>query len=300
MGDLNSVWSELKATYPASLDDLVGSGYTRTLAGSGLARVSPFQVELGNAADPATESSAPFELDDWTGYDHNGFPTGTGLIVTGGYGTIDVSWTAMPGYSRAPSILRHLLYVQPTGETSYNLDVIGTDPKAGGSPFFNLGDGVSAAGIGVSMYEGTYIAVGVVVEFDDSDALIESPLWEPDGSMSEPLSVVTPGVAIKVYDSVPTINSVTQSPGSGSCFIGDDVDVRVNVTMEGPSTGRLEERVNGGEWTLLGGSIGAGTNGNLTFVRAEGNSYQYRLRYNDVSPDQWATSSVLNAECTLR
>lgn len=283
------------------LSKLRENGYSRTFAGSGYLRVNPFEVEGGNADDPARVDAKHY-LGNWVGYDHDRMPQGSGLIVSSGYGSIDVSFDALPGYSRAPGALRYLLYVQPTAEVSCTLDARGVDPRLGGaaSPFYNLGDATSHSGISVSMYEGQFIAVGVCVEFDDSVTLREGELFTPDASMACQLSVLHPGVALMVYDPIPVINSVSQNPASGACYEGDDVDVRVNVTMEGPSLGTLEENVDGLGWSTLSSSIGAGTTGNLTFVRAEGHSYQYRLRYNDVSPDTWDTSPTLNAECTLR
>lgn len=281
------------------LSKLRENGYSRTHAGTGYRRVNPFEIEAGRGDDPSRADTRHY-LANWLDYDQDRMPQGTGLIVTGGYGTIDVSYAETPGYSRAPGTLRHLLYVQPTGETSCSFDARGTDPTLGdtASPFLNLGDVFSMDGIGVGMYEGEYIAVGVVIEFDDSVDIIESPLFEPDAGMACPLSVGHPGVAIQVFSSFATINNVSQSPDSSVCFIDDDVDVLVNISMEGPSLGTLQESVDGGAWTTIASSIGAGTVGNLTYVRPEGHSYQYRLRYNDVSPDTWDTSPILNAECT--
>ena len=47
--------------------------------------------------------------------------------------------------------------------------------------------------------------------------------------------------------------------------------------------------MNGGSWTLVDASVTAGASSATVSRASNGDNYQFRLRYNDVSPDDWAT-----------
>lgn len=97
----------------------------------------------------------------------------------------------------------------------------------------------------------------------------------------------------------PAIDSVTQTTDPDACSVGQDVNLRIRVTMVGSSQGTLQEQVDGGSWTTVDSSVAAGAT-QLTRTVASGSSYAYRLRYNDVSPANWsAASAAVSATCNL-
>lgn len=283
MAELDLVWAQLKGTNPGSLDDARLNGFTRTLSGSGLARVNPFFLNVD------VEGTNPYGLDEWVGYLQNAFPTrGGSLLVTPGYGEFEATWVRPDGYTRALDIVDQRLYFNSMG-TSEDLNV---NPFTGS--FAGAGDGTSY--VHGSVTPGNYYAVGVKQLWDDSDEIFICP----DASAYEPHPDATPligagaGVSSgKIYGLAPTMDSWSQSPDRSSCLVGSDVTLSLNWTMEGPSTGTLEENVNGTGWTLLDSSIPAGSTG-ASLTRASNNDYEYRLRYNDVSTVTW--SNVLLAE----
>jgi hypothetical protein len=297
MASLNNVGqTQLGRSGAVSLDALAEDGYTRTQAVSGYRRVSPFQVELGRAEDPDTWA-APHSLDDWNGYTQNDVPAGDDLAVAGGYGTIDLDWVRPAGYTRATAIVNQRLYVKDTGETEFNATSLSVDPFDSPDQSQSSGDGDSDTD-NVAAYEGNVIAIGLLAEFDDSVAVHESLGY--DGAAGEQdLIGAGVGIAAQVFASDPGPVTAVQTTDPDTCQTLDPVNIQISVDMQGPSTGTLQRSTNGGAFATVDASVGAGTQ---TINRSEtsGSNYAYRLRYNDVSPDTWATMvGTVSAVCNL-
>lgn len=99
----------------------------------------------------------------------------------------------------------------------------------------------------------------------------------------------------------PVIDSVIQTTPADQCLAGcsNCVSIRVNLTMVGSSLGTLQQRVDGGSWSTVDSGVTAGaTRVNLS-GRDPAKLYEYRIRYNDVSPDTWSTVRGVTTECTL-
>lgn len=302
MANLTTVGNtELKGS-PGSvvLADIVANRFGRTLAADGYARVNPFEVNKGNAP---SEETAPHSLDDWNGYDHDRIESGSGLSVEVGYGELTVSWTQHAGYSLAPSVLRQLVYVKSMGTT----EDLSVNPFSAPDDTDDAGDGTSHTMVGLTA--GNFYAIGMKVEFSDSDAAIlppDSTACNPDGSEA-PLIGAGEGISsgVAVFDDTPSIDSISQSPAAADCFQScsgtDCPDFTLSVTMEGPSTGRLEVSTNGGStWSLVDGNVPAGSSSLSHNDRNPGTTYTYRLRYNDVgggSAGPWSPTAARTAEC---
>lgn len=296
MASLNDTWAALKGAGATSLDQVVVDGYKRTLAGSGLARASLFQVEAGHAPDPDTEV-APFSLDDWTNYAHGSLPQrGGDLAKAGAYAALDLTWTLPSGYTRAPGLVRQLLYYKLMG-TSEDLNV---NPFVSPIAIIDVGDATSYTLEPLS--EGSWYAIGIKQEFDDSDDVYLPADADAYAHATGETALLGAGAGIssgEILAPAPTINGISQVPSDPSqCQIGDTIEIRVNVTMEGPSQGTLAENVNSTGWSVVSSTVAAGTNGNISLNRQSGNNYAYRLRYNGVSPVQWSNVMDWDLECT--
>ena len=287
-----------KASGEVSLEDLVDSGYTRTFGVSGYLRVNPFEVEAGQADDPASPS---YNLADWDGYDHDDIPEGDDLAASSGYGgDVDVTFTAPAGYSRATAILNQEGYGKDTGETTINATALAVNPFDTPDTTPALGDGSSGTISGLT--EGEVAAVGVKVEFDDSVTVhtnADSVAYDTAVGQ-DPLTGAGRGVAIEVFPGNPGPLSVTQATDSTTCSVGDPVDIDIDCDMQGTSTGRLEQQKDGGSWTLVDASVTAGSSTITVSRDSDGSYYKFRLRYNDVSPDDWATQTgTITPTCDL-
>lgn len=99
----------------------------------------------------------------------------------------------------------------------------------------------------------------------------------------------------------PVIDSVVQTTPAASCVAGCTgcLNIRINVTMVGSSQGTLQERVNGGSWSTVDSGVTAGATALIVASRDAGKLYEYRLRYNDVSPATWSTTGGVTTECEL-
>lgn len=99
----------------------------------------------------------------------------------------------------------------------------------------------------------------------------------------------------------PVIDSVIQLTPADECLVGCSgcVSIRVNLTMVGSSLGTLQERVDGGSWSTVDPGVAAGATRATLSGRDPSKLYEYRIRYNDVSPDTWSTVRGVTTECTL-
>ena len=280
------------------LSELRDNGYARTFAGSGYRRVNPFEVENDNAQDP-NEAGTQHRLGDWIGYIQSTINQGSNLLATGGYGDADLSWSLPSGYSRATSILNQRVYVKDTGETSFNETALSTNPFSSPDQSQSLGDATSLSGLNLASYEGNVVAIGIKAEFDDSVATHESP----DGTSysahasAQDLTGAGAGIALFVIPSIPEITGVTQTTDPDSCFGGDPVNIRIDITSYGSSLMTLQRSVNGGAWSTVDSSVSAGTS-QINRSEISGNSYRYRIQYNDVGTYSGASSST-SAICNL-
>lgn len=287
-----------KTTGQIHLSKLRIDGYTRTHAASGYRRVNPFEVEASQADDPSRADNKHY-LGNWLNYLQQRVNTGSALLVSSGYGELDLTWVRPPGYTRAPSILEQFMFLKDGG-TTVNTTTLSVNPFVDWFSKIPAGN-VVAATIPASGFGGRYVAVGMKVEFDDSVVVhtnADSQGYDIAAGQ-DALIGGGRGVLVKVHAITPVCGPVRQLQDPSTCTVGSNVDIRVQLAMEGPSTGRLEESVNGGAFGLIDSAVAAGTNAEYPLVRASGNNYQYRLRYNDVSPDSWSTSSTFSASCTL-
>jgi hypothetical protein len=281
------------------LSALRTNGYTRTFAGSGYLRVNPFEVDANRAQDP-DEAGTQHRLGDWLNYDHDRVGEGDNLLPTSGYGEIEVSFSRPNGYTRAPAILDQRLFIKDTGDTEIDEGTTAVNPFSSPDGQASIGDGTTGD-IDGSFAEGNYVAVGVKAEFDDSVSTFtntDSLAYDAHASAQE-LTGAGRGVLVKVFAANPGPVSAVQTTDPDSCIGGDPVNIQISCNMEGPSTGTLQRSTNGGAFSTVDSNVSAGSS---TINRSEtsGNNYQYRLRYNDVSPDQWATQvGNVSAVCNL-
>lgn len=290
MPDLDGVWAVLKGTGTANLDDLIADGYTRTLAGDGLARINPFYVEEGFCPDPATET-APFGLDDWLGYAHSGFPpavfAGTSLRAQGQYAGVTLHWNLPAGYSRAPGLLRQRI--------DYKAGDVNTDPSVSPDGTIHIGDETSYE---VSLGTGSRYAFIVRALFNDSDEeYIPSGDngYRPDPSATE-LVTVEGILTDTIYGSTPPTPTTSQLTPSASCAVGDtDVEVRCNYTLNGSGPMTLERQVNGGGWSPIVTGINA--NGSHTGEYGGNDEVQFRTYYEDISPPVYSAVATRQIFC---
>lgn len=279
-----------------SLKTLRLNGYTRTFASDGYKRVNPFEVARNHADDPNSGSSN-YSLGAWVGYQQSYCAPGSNLAYTIGYGSISVSWSKPSGY--LDSLCDQYLYAKDTGQTVVNSTALAVNPFSSPSQSQGLGDG-TAASVNLASYSGRYVALGVKSRWYDSVTTYEA---NDNGAYSgasgqQLLTGAGVGILVRAYNTVPGTVSAVQLTDPNSCYVGQNVTLRVSFSMEGPSTGRLEEQVNGGSWTVVT-TISAGSS-SIDLSRASGSNYKYRLRYNSVSPDQWSTmSGTVSAVCNL-
>lgn len=285
------------------LGDLRRDGYTRTKAGFGYLAVNPYEVQAGKAGDP-DEAGSLHRLGDWAGYGHSRLPAASDLEdLEGGYDAVDVAWVAPPGASRAPELVGFRVYIKDTGtpHTSSPGDPeTSTDPTSSPDKTVDVGFGASVVEALETSFTpaGNWMAVAVVSLFDDSVTEHEDTEGASAKAGEVALTGAFEGILAKVFSASPTIEGVRQNPLPDDCLVGSNVDIFIDVLMEGGSQGTLQESVNGGAFSTIDSNVTAGAQGELgPFSRASGNNYQYRLRYNDVSPNQWDTSTVFSAAC---
>jgi len=106
------------------------------------------------------------------------------------------------------------------------------------------------------------------------------------------------GAALPVLS--PVMNGVFQKERPDECYMDQtgNINIRVNVTMVGPSTATLQERVNAGSWDDVGGTIGAGSSNLTVHNRDPGKTYEYRIRYNDPGvATLWSSIGTVSTSC---
>ena len=282
--------------------DLAGSvlnGYTRTHAGSGYRRINPFQVENGNAPPTFT---APHVTTEWEAYVHTTVNSGTGLLISAdGYGEIDLAWSLPSGYSRDTANLTQRVYWKDAG-TVLDESALAVNPFDTPTGSASAGDGTTHTITGLTT--GHFYAVGVKVEWNDSVTThenVDSLGYAIDGGET-PLTGGGRGlISSEVFGTVPNFSALIQTTDSGTCQVGDDVNLRLTVNMEGVSTGRLEQSKNSAGYTLVDGSVTAGTT-TINLLRSSPDNWKYRIRYNDIgggSPGPWSVERNLTAQCDL-
>jgi hypothetical protein len=97
----------------------------------------------------------------------------------------------------------------------------------------------------------------------------------------------------------PVIDSVTQTTDADTCAVGSPVNLRIQITAVGSSLMTLQRSVDGGAFATIDAAVPAGA---LIVNRTEmsGFGYQYQIKYNAVSPEQYsAVSSSVSATCNL-
>lgn len=286
---LRDTLAELGQTTGAkSLMEAVDDGYTRTHAVSGRKRVNPFEVEASRGDDPTTPA---YSLLAWEGYDQDDMPEGDDLAVDSGYGEIDLTFVRPAGYTRATAIVDQKGYGRDTGETTINAAALAVNPFSTPDTSPSVGDGTTGTLSGLT--EDEVAAVGVKVEFDDSvDVHTNVDSLAYDYAVGEdPLIGAGRGVAVLVFPANPGPISVTQDTDPDTCATGDPVDITIDFDMRGPSTGRLEQQKDGGSWTLVDASVTAGSSSATVSRDSDGSYYKFRIRYNDVTPDDWVTQT---------
>ena len=296
---LNYIGTQLAKSGDVVLEDTVLNAYTRTHAGSGYRRINPFQVENVNAPPTFT---APHSLTEWAGYVHATVNSGTGLLVSAeGYGEIDLAWSLPSGYDRDTANLLSRVYWKDAG-TTLDESALAVNPFDSPTGSASAGDGTSHTITGLTT--GHFYAVGVKVEWDDSVAThenVDSLAYAIDGGET-PLTGGGRGlISSEVFGTVPNFSALIQTTDSGTCQVGDDVNLRLTVNMEGVSTGRLEQSKNSAGYTLVDGSVTAGTT-TINLLRSSPDNWKYRIRYNDIgggSPGPWSVERNLTAQCDL-
>lgn len=290
--DVAATAAQLGHTGLIVVQDMFLNGFSRTFAGSGYRRINPFQVQAGTAPSSFV---APHSLGDWEGYDHDSVPAGSGLAIVMGYAGFTLSWTNPAGYSLAPSILDCMIYVRSMG-ASEDLSV---DPFTSPDKTQSGGDDATEF-VTAASFVGEFVAIGVKARFDDSVAVHEGAVGFAPAGGQTPL--IGAGIGISsgqaIWAPAPTIDSVDQVTDPGTCSIPDVVELSIDVSMQGPSTGTLQESVDMGAFVTVDSGVPAGST-SLTRNVPSGSNYRYRLRYNSVSPDTWSNILGRDAECTL-
>lgn len=294
---LNTIGSVLGKVGQVDLQDTVLNGYTRTHAVSGYRRINPFEVENGRAPPTFT---APHSLNEWENYQHTDINQGDDLLIAaGGYGGLDLTWTRPNGYTRDLANVTQKVYWKDMG-LSQDLSV---NPFSSPTGSADPGDGSSYSITG--LVTDHWYAIGVKAEWDDSVATYEnadSTAYDRDPAAT-PLIGGGRGISTDdpVFGTTPPFPNLTQNTDPDLCTVGDDVELKLEVGMEGPSTGRLEEEKNGGGFTLVDASVTAGTT-NILLNRSSPDNWNFRIRYNDVgggSPGPWSAEKNIDATCNL-
>jgi len=290
-----------------NLGSLRADGYTRDYATDGYYVVNPFEVFNGNADDPARADDLHY-LGNWLGYDHDRLPAGSDLEDLGGYGAANLQWSRPPGFAEEPTVVGVRIYAKSTGlsvdsvpgetETSTDpTDSPDTTDTAGFGATFPSDHEISLATSG-----GEWVAITVLTIFDDSDTVHEDSEGYSArvGTGETPLTGAFEGILAQVWDTAPTIDDVDQDPAPGDCFTGTaEVDIIIDVRMDGSSEGTLQRSTDGGSnWTTVDSNVTAGASSLTDPDRDTGETYTYRLRYNDVSPNEWSNEASHFAECT--
>lgn len=293
--NLNTIGSKLFKSGAVNLADTIENGYTRTHAATGYRRINPFEVNAGRAP---SEQVAPHTLGDWSNsYQHSTLNTGSDLEVDGGYRAVTALWVKPTGYISSAG-LDQRVYWKDMG-TSEDLSV---NPFSSPTGSASAGDGTSYEITGLTA--GNYYAVGVKCEWDDSVVTHENP----DSSAYDTKAGETPllgagrGVSTgEIWDDSPTIDSVVQLTDPGTCLVGcqDCVDIKLNITMNGTSAGTLQEQVGGGGWNTIDSNVPAGTSSITLVDKDDATALDYRMKYNDVSPETWSNTGSITTECTL-
>jgi len=293
---LNTVGAALSKTGSVTLADCVESPYARTHAASGYLRVNPFQVANGNAP---SEFVAPHVLGDWASYTQTALNVGTNLEVTVGYGKLTVSWVVPSGYvAAAYAVLTQKLVIRSMGASeNTSLDTFTTP--------FSTTDVGDVATYTVSATVSEWFAIGVKCYFDDSVTVHElssSGAYTYKAGQTPMLGAsagISSGAA--VYSTAPVIDSIIQSTDPGTCLVGCTgcVDFTINLDMQGPSLGTIQEKIGAGSWATLDTGVPAGTASISRTNKDASVLYSYRIRYNDVSPDDWSNTGSITTECTL-
>lgn len=286
------------------LGSLRDDGYSRTFGVSGYLRVNPYEEAAGRADDPDRVDSLHY-LGNWENYDHDRLPHATDLEMTPGYGEVTLDWVGAAGHDSAPLITGYFIYVKDTSlpgsstPTSTELSVDPTDTPDQTQQAGFAASAVETDDVDLASYNGNWVAVAVVVRFNDSVTVHEDTEGASAKTGEYALIGAFEGILARAYRTDPGPISCTQTTDPDSCAAGDPVNLRVQVDMEGTSTGRLEQQENGGSWTLVDSGVAAGTS-QINLSRTSGNYYKFRLRYNDVSPDDWATQTgTTSAICNL-
>lgn len=296
MTTMRTVQTALKRTTGAkNLAAMATDRFTRTLSVDGYARVNPFEVNAGRAP---SEEATPHNLRDWEAYTHSSLNTGSQLAITAeGYGEVSLSWTLPTGYSVDTGSLVQRVYWKDMG-TSEDLNINPFDTPTGTA---SAGDGTTHDITGLTT--GHFYAIGVKVEWDDSDAILENS----DGSAYNTAAGETPligggrGIASEeIFGTTPNFSNLVQT-SSDQCFIPAEVNLELTVNLEGPSTALLEVKINAGSFATDIAAVSAGT---TTIVRskASGNNYTWRIRYNDIgggSPGPFSVERTVTASCVL-
>ena len=292
---LNTVGTALGKVGSVTLAGAVENGYARTHAASGYLRVNPFEVGDGQAP---SEFVAPHTLGDWASYTQAAMNTGSDLEVTVGYAELEVTWVLPTGYSLATAILTQKLMIRSMGGS----EVLSTDPFD--TPFSTT-DVADVVTFTVAATVGEFFAIGVKSYFDDSVTVheVSSSNAYVYKTGETPLTGAGAGVSSEaaVYDTSPTISSVVQDTDPGACLAGCTgcVDITVNVTMEGTSAATVQEKVASGSWVTIDTGLPAGSSSFARTSLDAGVLYEYRLKYNAVSPETWSTTGSITTECTL-
>lgn len=280
-----------------SLKTLRLDGYTRTLSADGYRRVNPYEVGRSRADDP-NSTSTEWRLSAWVAYSQSYCAPGSNLAYSDGYDTISTSWSLPTGY--LASLCDQELYVKDTGQTSINATALAVNPFSSPSQTQGVGDTTSAS-VNLASYSGRYVALGVKSKWNDGTTTYEAA---DDGaygvaSGQTPLTGAGTGILVRAWEGTPPSISAVQLTDPDSCSVGDDVTLRVSHSLEGTSQATLQQQVNGGSWTTVSSSVAAGSSSS-DLSRASGNTYKFRIRYNDVTPDSWRTQTgTVSAICNL-
>jgi len=306
-GDVN-VGILLGKTGTVSLKDassVIGGGttiYGRTNASSGYNRINYY------SSASAADGSTPHGLAEFTGYVHNNTPSGTVDSVSKGINTVSFNWTNPTGFN-ADSGSGNNIYWDSTGYTSEanatNNGVPTTLLTNSTSNTFTKNTGLTADRWYVFDIQSTWN--------DSSQTFVDGDRAGAAGGYSVaggiPISIGGTGggfIIGPVCSSAPVINSAVQTTDPDSCFVGTDVNIRINITLcEGAGTAQLRRATSTGTswpsgWTVIDSSISDGFSGNVNDPNAtSGNNYYYRLYYNSVGSGTYVQSGPISATCNL-
>ena len=157
----------------------------------------------------------------------------------------------------------------------------------------------------VSATVNEWFAIGVKCYFDDSVTVHElsSAGAYTYKAGQTPMLGASAGISsgAAVYSTAPVIDSIIQSTDPGTCLVGCTgcVDFTINLDMQGPSLGTIQEKIGAGSWVTLDTGVPAGTASISRTNKDASVLYSYRIRYNDVSPDDWSNTGSITTECTL-